>query len=78
MLRAVVQGADDHAGLRAVSALGAELSAAASCAEPAPRQPACLHHPTCQRSTARGGLILSIIYILQFTTQHNGLEYLWR
>lgn len=43
MLRAVVQGAADHAGLRAVGALGAELPAAAAGAQHAPRLAAQLH-----------------------------------
>ena len=60
VLRPVVQGAVDHAGLRAVGALRAELPAAAARAQHAPRLAAQLHAATSQRSTTWRGLFTNI------------------
>lgn len=56
LLRDLVPRADDHAGLRAVGAVGAELPAAAARALRAPRRAAQLLAAAHQRPTARGGV----------------------
>lgn len=48
MLRTVIQGATDYAGLWALRSLGAQLSAAATRAELTPCLLATLHASTCE------------------------------